>query len=94
MEHLHANIRQLAHKLTQLKDRYNQQQLLIEQLKQENEQLKRLSQPKQSTTPTYDLSKLQGSSQQENEQRENMRELLDQYIQQIDQCINFLEQSK
>lgn len=93
MEQLHANIHQLEHKLKQLKDTYNQQKLLIEKLKQENERLKRLSQQKQPTAPTYDSSKIQGILQQSNEEG-HMRQLLAQYIQQIDQCITFLEQTK
>jgi CHASE3 domain sensor protein len=93
MEQLHANIHDLEHKLTQLKDTYNQQKLLIEKLKQENERLKRLSQQKQPAAPTYDSSKIQDILQQDNEGQQ-MRQLLDQYIQQIDQCIAFLEQTK
>ncbi len=93
MEHLHANIRQLEHKLTQFKDTYNQQKLLIEKLKQENERLKRLSQQKQPTDSAYDSSKIQGILRASNEKGEPMRQLLDQYIQQIDQCIKYLEQT-
>lgn len=94
MEQLHANIRQLEHKLTQLRDTYGQQKLLIERLKQENERLKRLSQQKQQDAPVYDASKIQHILQSSNEQGEHMRQLLDLYIQQIDQCIVFLEQNK
>jgi flagellar capping protein FliD len=93
MEQLHANIRQLEHKLTQLKDTYNQQKLLIEKLKQENERLKRLSQQKQQNASAYDSSKLQGTLQP-NEKEGDMRQLLAHYIQQLDQCIAFLEQTK
>ena len=93
MEQLHANIRQLEHKLTQLSDTYNQQKLLIEKLKQENERLKRLSQQKQPAASAYDPSKIQGILQSSPEEGQ-MRKLLGQYIQQIDQCIAFLEQIK
>ena len=92
MEQLHANIHQLESRLTQLKEAYNQQKSLIEKLKQENERLKRLSQQKQSTAPAYDSSKIQDTLQLPNEEG-HMRQLLDQYIQQIDQCIKFLEQT-
>jgi flagellar capping protein FliD len=94
MEQLHANIRQLEHKLTQLKDTYNQQKLLIEKLRQENERLKRLSQQKQQTASTYDSSTIQAVLQASNEKGGHMRQLLDRYIQQINQCIDFLEQIK
>lgn len=94
MEQLHVNIRQLEQKLTQLKDTYNQQKLLIEKLKQENERLKRLSQQKQQNASAYDSSTIQGILQSSNEKGEPMRQLLDQYIQQINQCITFLEQNK
>jgi predicted RNase H-like nuclease (RuvC/YqgF family) len=94
MEQLYANIHQLEHKLTQLRDAYNQQKAMIEKLKQENERLKRLSQQKKDSTFADDPSVVQGILQASNVRGAHMRQLLDQYMQQIDQCIAFLEQTK
>jgi len=92
MEQLHTNIQQLAHRLSELKNRYDQQKGLIEKLQQDNERLKRLTQQKQQNTFTYDPQKFQGTLQQLSQEGGSMRLVIEEYIQQIDQCIQYLEQ--
>jgi hypothetical protein len=92
MEQLHINISHLEHKLTQLKDRYEEQKGIIEKLQHDNERLKRLSQQKQQNTFSYDAKKLQGGLSQFSQEEGSMRLAIEGYIQQIDQCIKYLEE--
>jgi hypothetical protein len=93
MEQLHATIQHLEAKLIQLKERYVQQKLLIEQLQQENKQLhgtialQKQKHPlihKKATTPDI----LHQFTQAKNG---DMKNQLEQYIKQISECIDFLD---
>jgi len=91
MEQLHATIQQLETKLIQLRERYVQQKLVIEQLQQENEQLRStIALQKHPLIHKKGKTKdiLQQLTQVENG---DVKKLLEHYIKQISECIDFLD---
>lgn len=93
MEQLHAHIQQLETKLIQLKERYIQQKLLIEQLQQENKQLhSTITLQKQQHPLIHEKGKTKVILQQLTQvEGDDMKKLLEHYIKQVNQCIDFLE---
>lgn len=96
MEQLDANIHQLENKLIELKEKYIQQKLTIQQLEQENAQLKNaVLLQKQQLPLGYDKQKINTILQQLTHQQEDQdkNKTLERYIKYIDQCIALLEKS-
>ncbi|MHB9147550.1 MAG: hypothetical protein ACYC2U_03905 [Candidatus Amoebophilus sp.] len=93
MEQLHATIQQLETKLIQLKERYAQQKLLIEQLQQENEQLRStIALQKQQHPLIHKKGKIKDTLQQLTQvENGDIKKLLEHYIKQISECIDFLD---
>jgi phage gp29-like protein len=90
MEQLYGHIQQLENKLIQLKEKYVQQKLIIEQLQQENEQL---TLQKQQSPLIHKKGKTKAALEQlaHVASNDNIKDLLEHYIKQVTQCIDFLE---
>jgi hypothetical protein len=92
MEQVHATIGQLTNKLKNLIAMHKQQKIVIEKLQQENEKLKSPKKPTQLDNITQDAQAMQALVQNlgTDEKKQEIKNLLAEYITQLDKCMAFL----